>query len=241
MRIDTLALPFKRIAERTQSVQDLIEAMADITIRLGLHHFALANHVDVARTPGAIRLHNYPACWAELYDRKGFVYLDPVHRRSHLTNEGFAWSGMNRIEPMSRLERQIMALGADHGIGEGFTVPVHLPGEAATCTFVNITGDPIAPAIQALAQLAGTAGFCAARRLFRQSGGRNPALRPALTPQQIAVVQRMAQGKSDRQIAEDLHIAEETAATHVRDIYCRYGVNKRPHLIYLAVKDGYII
>jgi LuxR family quorum-sensing system transcriptional regulator CciR len=85
MRIDNLAIPFKRIAEMTTTVQELLEAMAAITMRLGFQHFAIANHLDITLTESAIRLHNYPSRWAEHYDRKSLVYIDPVLRRSHLT------------------------------------------------------------------------------------------------------------------------------------------------------------
>lgn len=241
MPIESIALPFKGIADLTTSIQDLIDAMVHMTLRLGLHHFAIANHVDVTRTPGAILLHNYPPRWAEHYEKKGLYYIDPVHRRSHLSTEGFAWSTMDRIDPLNQLEREVIALGREHGIGEGFTVPAHLPCEPGTCTFVNTTGEPIPPAIQVLAQHAGIAAFSAARRLWPGRAQRSPDLRPPLTRRQIIITQLIAHGLTDKQIAETLRISEKTAATHVRDIYSRYGVNKRSQLVYLAAKDGYLI
>lgn len=241
MRIDNLAIPFKRIAEMTTTVQELLEAMAAITMRLGFQHFAIANHLDITLTESAIRLHNYPPRWAEHYDRKSLVYIDPVLRRSHLTDDGFAWSEMGRLAPLTQLEREVITAGREHGIAEGFTVPAHLPGEPGTCTFVNITGEPVLPAIQALAQLAGIAGFTAARRLWPGRKQRDLRMRPVLTRQQIIITQLIAQGLSDKKIAETLKITEETAASHVRDIYFRYGVNKRSLLVYLAGRDGYLI
>jgi LuxR family quorum-sensing system transcriptional regulator CciR len=241
MPIDSIALPFKGIAEMTTSIQDLMDAMTAMTMRLGLHHFAIANHVEAARTPSAILLHNYPPRWAELYERKGMVYVDPVIPRSHLSDEGFAWSNMDRLAPLTRPERQIITASHEHGIGEGFTVPAHLPGEPGTCTFVNITGEPILPAIQALAHLAGLAGFTAARRLWPGREQRQKRIRPVLTRQQITIVQLIAEGNSDKKIATILGITKETATSHVKDIYFRYGVNKRSQLIYWAGRDGYLI
>jgi DNA-binding NarL/FixJ family response regulator len=66
-------------------------------------------------------------------------------------------------------------------------------------------------------------------------------MRPVLTRQQIIITQLIAQGLSDKKIAETLKITEETATSHVRDIYFRYGVNKRSLLVYLAGRDGYLI
>jgi len=241
MRIDNLAIPFKRIAEMTTSIQDLIDAMCAVTTQLGFHHFAIANHLDVTLTQSAIRLHNYPALWAEHYDQKGMVYIDPVLLRSHLTRDGFAWSDMDRLAPMTQIDREVITASREHGIGEGFTVPAHLPGEPGTCTFVNNTGEPIPPAIQVLAHIAGIAGFTAARRLWPGRMQKDLRVRPVLTRQQIVITQLIAKGLSDKQIARVLKISKETATGHVKDIYLRYGVNKRSSLIYLAGRDGYLI
>jgi DNA-binding CsgD family transcriptional regulator len=63
-------------------------------------------------------------------------------------------------------------------------------------------------------------------------GEKRPAqLRPPLTRKQCQVLQLIAEG-SDRVIGDILNISEETAATHVKDIYLRYGVNKRTLLVY---------
>jgi LuxR family quorum-sensing system transcriptional regulator CciR len=57
--------------------------------------------------------------------------VDPVHRASHLTAEGFWWSNMQNLIRLSARDQEIMALGRQQGIGEGFTIPVQFPAKPA--------------------------------------------------------------------------------------------------------------
>jgi len=59
-----------------------------------------------------------------------------------------------------------------------------------------------------------------AERLF----GRGPA---ALTPRQREIAQLVARGRSNRQIAAELHISERTAENHLRNIMITLGVRNR--------------
>lgn len=48
-----------------------------------------------------------------------------------------------------------------------------------------------------------------------------------LTPRQLMVLAQLVAGKTNREIARDLLIAEHTVETHLRDIYQRLGVRNR--------------
>src|SRR4051812_41311380 len=81
------------------------EALAAILFEtcrsMGFAFFALTHHVDILRAPRpVIRLHNYPDDWARWFDNEKLGPSDPVHRASHLTSAGFAWS---RLETMIAL------------------------------------------------------------------------------------------------------------------------------------------
>jgi hypothetical protein len=61
---------------------------------------------------------------------------DPIHRASHRTNVGFAWSAVQSIITLSAADRSILAEAYDAGLGDGFTVPAHIPGEVnGSCSF----------------------------------------------------------------------------------------------------------
>lgn len=239
MRFDAVATHFRNVVESVASADELAVAMAMITPRLGFEHYALSHHTDVDAARGnAVRLHDYPDRWASYYDRNALSVTDPVHRASHVTSSGFCWSNMPNMIPLTAGDRRMLALGRDQGIGDGFTVPAHVPGEArGSCSFANRAGRPMPAHMLPLAQLAGNFAFEAARRLWNARGHRSTP-RPVLTDRQRDCVLWVARGKSDWEVGCILGISEETVARHVRNACERYGVNKRTLLVIRTLFDG---
>lgn len=242
MGIERIVTQFRRVIETTGSTADVIAAMADVTQWLGFRHFAISHHVDRATGGKAIRLNNYPVRWVEYYEHRALGTVDPVHRASHMTSEGFWWSDMSGLIRLNERDEEIMKLGRIQGIGQGFTIPNNLPGEVCgSCTFAAEQGFIPDPVTQGLAQLAGLAAFSAAHRLWPGRSALPIGSRPVLTPQQSACVELVARGKTDRQIGQYLGITEETVASHVKNACERYGVNKRTSLVAFALLNGAIM
>ena len=77
MGIDEIGA-FIRLLEAVASINDLADAIAEISCDLGFQYFALTHHVDVTRAAGTpIRLHNYPDAWATYYDNNALGVSDP--------------------------------------------------------------------------------------------------------------------------------------------------------------------
>lgn len=242
MGIERIITQFKRVIDNTQSAEALMAATADITRWLGFRHYALSHHVDPAVTGDAICLTNYPPRWVEYYQRRAFGLIDPVHRASHMTQEGFWWPAMPRLIQITERDDRFMRLGRIHGIGTGFTVPNNVLGAlSGSCTFATEPGFILDPVREALAQIAGLAAFGAALRLWPGRWLAPAHLRPVLTPHQLACVELVAKGLNDRQIGQVLGIAEETVASHIKNACERYGVRKRTMLVILALMDGAIM
>lgn len=240
MHLHAMAMRFMHIVEAVGSADELGAAMAAITSDLGFQYFALTHHVDIVAASGsAIRLHNYPTQWADYYDRNALGVTDPVHRASHVTSMGFCWSRMRYMIPLTASDRRMLAQGRDQGIGDGFTVPAHVPGEArGSCSFASEAGRLMPETMLPIAQLAGNFAFEAARRLWTTRGHLPVPQRPVLTDRQRDCVLWVGRGKGDWEIAIILGISEETVARHVRDACERYGVNKRTLLVIRTLFDG---
>lgn len=216
----------------------LIEALTDVTADLGFRYFALAHHVDVRTSARAIRLHNYPAGWAEWFDEHSLGKTDPVHRASNLTSVGFAWSSLPDMLALTAEDIRVLAAARAEGIGEGFTVPAHVPGEAhGSCSFAAARGEAFREDNVPLLQLTGAFAFEAARRMRRE---RHPWAPIALTDRQRECVIWAARGKSDWEISRILGISSETVIEHLRNARDRYGVGKRTLLAVHALFDGTI-
>lgn len=233
-RVDT----FVRDVRELRTEGDLAGALDDIVRDLGFRYFALTHHVDIRRSSVAIRIHNYPDGWAEWFDDQALGATDPVHRASNLTSVGFAWSKLPDMLVLTAKDRMVLDLARGQGIGEGFTVPAHVPGEAhGSCSFACAPGERFTDEQLPLLQVVGAFAFEAARRMRRVT--LDPAPLP-LTDRQRECVIWAARGKSDWEIARILKVSHDTVIEHLRHARERYGVGKRTLLAVHALFDGTI-
>lgn len=241
-----LAMGMAKVAEEfalaTQRASDFpaLEGTIDAIAReMGFRHFALTHHIDVPRAPRpAIRLDNYPPAWADYFDAQRLGPSDPVHRASQTTGLGFSWSQLGAMIELGPRDHDILARSRRAGLGDGFTVPAHVPGEATgSCSFATAGGRPIRVEWLPLAQLVGAFAFEGARRLsgMRALGG---ADRPRLTDRQRDCIYWASRGKSDWEIAQILGLSHDTVIQHLKQARERYGVGKRTQLTVHALFDG---
>lgn len=232
---------FVRDLGQANSEAELAELLAEIGREMGFSYFALTHHVDIRRAPHpAIRLDNYPSDWVEYFDEAKLGASDPVHRASHLTSVGFPWSRLGKMIKLTPRDHEVLELAAARGIGDGFTIPAHVPGESnGSCSFATRAGVALREEQLPLAQLVGAFGFEAARRL---SGIRADFASQArrLTDRQRDCVVWAARGKSDWEISRILSVSHETVIQHLKQARERYGVTKRTLLAVHALFDGTI-
>ena len=62
----------------------------------------------------------------------------------------------------------------------------------------------------------------------------------ALTGREIKVLSLIAAGESNKVVAANLQISEETVKTHVRSIFAKLGASDRTHAVTLALRRGII-
>jgi DNA-binding NarL/FixJ family response regulator len=62
----------------------------------------------------------------------------------------------------------------------------------------------------------------------------------SLTPREIEVLSLVAAGNSNKLIAAQLHINEETAKTHIKSILAKLDANDRTHAVTLGLQRGVI-
>lgn len=219
---------------------ELTDALEQITKEMRFGFFALTHHTDIRQAPRpAIRLDNYPAEWVAYFDEQGLGPSDPVHRACHMTSVGFAWSQLPRMIPLTARDREILELASGNGLGDGFTVPAHVPGEAnGSCSFAVPAGRSLPEEYLPLVQIVGAFAFEAARKLWRVRSA--PAAGRPLTDRQRDCVVWAARGKSDWEIARILGISHQTVIQHLKQARERYGVSKRTMLAVSALFDGTI-
>jgi len=77
----------------------------------------------------------------------------------------------------------------------------------------------------------------AARLMQAVSARQSPE---ALTPRETEVLQLLARGQSNKQIAHNLHNTEQTIKAHVRNILSKLGVQSRTQATLYAIRTGLV-
>jgi LuxR family quorum-sensing system transcriptional regulator CciR len=232
---------FVRHVAVVRTEAELGELLAQSSRDLGFSFFALTHHVDIRQAPRpAIRIANYPSDWVDYFDEQKLGVSDPVHRASQLTSIGFPWSRLASLITLTARDREVLELAGRRGIGDGFTVPAHVPGEAnGSCSFATRAGAKLDEDHLAAAQLIGAFAFEAARRVCRiRDGDMVPP--PRLTERQRDCVVWAARGKTDWEIAQILGISHDTVIQYLKRARERYGVTKRTSLTIHTLFDGTI-
>lgn len=226
-------------AARAGNRDDLSGLLGEVATDLGFDCFALTQHADPGQLEHSlIRIDNYPAAWVEYFNEQRMGATDPVHRASNRTSIGFAWSDLSRLVQLTGRDRQVLELARDQGLGNGFTVPAHIPGEInGSCSFATSreSGFPVERLREA--QLVGAFAFEAARSISSPAAA---ASQPRLTDRQRDCLVWVARGKSDWEISRILGVSQETVILHLKHARERYGVAKRTELTVRALFDGTI-
>src|SRR6266852_3826296 len=81
------------------------------------------------------------------------------------------------------------------------------------------------------------AGQVIERARTRQTAG---SRRAALSASQVSILRLISRGHSNREIAAEVHLSENTVKTHVQEIFRKLGVRNRVEAAILAGKSGWI-
>lgn len=77
--------------------------------------------------------------------------------------------------------------------------------------------------------------------LLDQVAGRNaPSAVPTLTDRELEVLELVAAGRANKQIAVQLGVTEDTVKTHLKTIFARLGVENRTQAVTTALRLGVI-
>ena len=100
---------FCAVAGAIKDAAALSDLMAEITKAMGFRHYALVHHVDLKPAVRSVHIVDYPQDWVERFQARRLYASDPIHRASHRTNVGFAWSAVQSIISLTAADRSILA------------------------------------------------------------------------------------------------------------------------------------
>jgi LuxR family quorum-sensing system transcriptional regulator CciR len=217
------------------SLTEVEAVLGDATRAFEFDHFALIQRLSRRNRSGPIQLTDYPPDWIELLLRNDFYMHDPVLAASERTVAAFRWSDLPQLVPMTGRRRRFMDAARNQGLGQGYTVPIHVPGEATgLCSFVTGHNRELPEAALPAMQYVACFAFEAARRI----ASRTPNEVPRLTQRQLECVVLAAKGKSTWVVGELLGLSQQTVHKYLENAKRRYGVSTRTELIVRALYDG---
>lgn len=227
------ALDVTRVKDKAGLADLLREACAD----MGCSWFALSHHIDFLAAPErGVRVHNYPEDWARWFDQRRLGVTDPVHRASQRSMAGFLWHDMARYDAVRPTDSEILDEARRHGIGDGLTVPAHLPGDAhGSVSFAWKPGVAANPNALQYARMIGGPAFEAARLIANPDLARTG---PRLTDRQRDCLIWAAMGNPIWKVGRILDLSPDTVREHLRNARLRYDANGGITLTVRALYDG---
>ena len=227
---------FADAAQTATSLGELDIIMGEAACDFGADYYLMIHHADFrGRTHGLINVGNYPAEFVDISRLDGTLTVDPIMEACEKTLTGFFWTDVGSIVQMTKKHLERAEAVARTGLGDGFVVPAHIPGEhLGSCHFAVRSGKQVPRENSAALQSIAVFGFEAARRLARLRDGEMFAP-PPLTSRQRECLVLSARGKSDTTIAQLLGLSPKTVNSYIEEAKKRYGVATRQQLLALAL------
>lgn len=235
---------FVRDVRAAPSLTDIGLVLKDATRSFQFDHFALvqrqSGRIDAGQSlPGPVQLTNFPEAWVEQLVGQGRMADDPVLLASERSMTPFAWRDLPLILPLTPRHRAYMAQAQAAGLADGYTVPIHVPGQASgLVSFVMAQGQDLPADSLPAAQYLACFAFEAARRLNLAMRGDRAASGPRLTQRQLDCVVLAARGKSNWVAGQLLGLSAGTVHKYLEAAKQRYGVASRTELVVRALYDG---
>lgn len=228
---------FVQDAKSATSLDQVAALMSEATRAFSFDHFALTQRHGNSIDGVPVQLTDFPESWIKRLANDGYWANDPVLAACEKTVAPFSWDDLPQLVRLSPKQADYMAQAANEGLGGGWTVPIHIPGEATgLCSFVLATGRELPRAHLPAAQYIACFAFEAARRLAAKD---EPPL-PRLTRRQLDCLVLAARGKSDWVAGQLLGLSPDTVHKYLEHAKARFGVSSRTELVVRALHDGQI-
>ena len=148
----------------------------------------------------------------------------------HLTPE---MSGIEAIQLIRRefSDARVIVLSAHKGDEEIFRA---LHAGAITYLLKETLGDDLVPIIRQVHAGGGPIQAEVARKLADR------VTQPSLTAREIQILQLVAEGMRNKELAEALSISQQTAQGHIKNILAKLKVNDRTGAVTVALRRGII-
>jgi len=242
-RGDRQVTQFGDLQQFVSTVRDAVDlpaitaVLSDATRRFDFDYFGMIQRVSARLSASPVQLSDFPAEWQELLANEDYYVNDPVLAACERSVAPFAWSDLPTLITMTRQHHAYMANAGRQGLAHGYTIPIHVPGEASgLCSFVTAHGRELPARSLPAAQYLACFAFEAARRVVVTRSEAEGV--PKLTQRQLDCVVLAAKGKSNWVTGQLLGLSPGTVHKYLENAKKRYNVSSRTELVVRALYDG---
>lgn len=221
------------LADTIEDVQALLEV--DLRL-LGFVFFACCSYVDPLKLPlGAIMMTNFPPPWVHHYHISNHAERDPIYVTSKQQLRWFAWTSKSFRSKLEKDQLRILGEASEHGLRNGLTFPIHVPGAWPACCSLVYDGEFPGEVAVLKAHSVAIAAHERARAIMLRN---NPKIQMRLTKRQHQVWELIGRGKDENTIGDMLVIKPDTVHHHAKIVMGKYQYSTRLQLVVRAIADG---
>lgn len=229
--------------QRLQQLTDFDDICRLVTKELEWFGFTHVSHITMPG-PGqaagdSLLMNTRPQAYIDNYLEKNHVARDPVISELRRTLTPYSWSDIRERRDLTKIERTIMDEAREFGVYDGLTIPV-VTLSGSLSIFCPCGREPnLSPRARAALEIIGIYTHHALKRavLHRQ---RTEAAHTPLTPREREIMQWVASGKTDEEIADILSISTTTVTTHVENAKQKLDAFRRTYAVVQAIRYGEI-
>ncbi|MBT6442770.1 MAG: LuxR family transcriptional regulator [Alphaproteobacteria bacterium] len=231
---------------KAESFDEALDFLSDFTEDMGYTQVLYAYQPFSPRLPDGdwiplkLNVRNFPAGWEREWE--AFGSFDPYYRACFEGTLPIDWTDIQGREHLHPLERQAWRYLADMGLGNGCTIPVHLPGGRFAVVsailersdrdwegLLDDTRDTLFQLTHLFHETIQKKGF---EKLLK------PSQRARLSPRERECLTWSAAGKTSPEIAVIIDRSVETVRLHLKNTNRKLGASNRAHAIAKAMQLG---
>lgn len=182
----------------------------------------------------------YPDDWIAYYIGRDCIRFDPVAKSARGDIGPFFWSDLSHRLNLTPLQANFMDLAKEAGLYNGIGLPF-VGSRSRQGGIALATLSPTTEHVRNLDLLWSISNLFYKRLCEIVTGPSTLSVHPIdLTARELDILNLSVRGQSDREVAADLDITENTVNTHFRKIFKRLGVNNRVQAFVKAARHGII-
>ncbi len=188
-------------------------------------------------------LGTYPHEWSVHYVAQDYVHIDPVIAKASNRITPFRWKGVRQELVSGSRTRIFFDEAGDFGLQQGFTIPIHGPGQALATlnAAAKVNDDQMHDLWCEYRHALHLIALHCHEAILRQGLIQEKETNPQLTPRERECLAWTARGKSAWETSMILGISESTVTWHLKSACGKLNVHSRTHAVVKAVLLGLIV